>query len=1083
MTDGFVDGKEMEHRVLAGLKMFQRKTVNYVFKRMYEDPDPATRFLIADEVGLGKTLVARGLIARAINHLQASGTKRIDVIYICSNADIAAQNIRRLNVTREHGASRATRITLLPLTLHDLTSNALNFVSFTPGTSFHMASHSGTIEERAVLFRLLQYALHDPLDLPGAYDVLRAYAGEESFRRRLGSTPRVGAASGPHIDRGLADAFRDELWARPDLIRRFRRLVESTAGRGDDANWKEREKVILELRHSLARGCVEALEPDLVILDEFQRFRDLLAEPDPDNPDDIRHLSHHLFKQKNVRTLLLSATPYKMYTLRDEEQDDHYADFLRTARFLMGEGETELLGEDLLAFRRALLDLGGTGDRAVIDRKRRLERRLRRYMVRTERLGVSADRNGMLTDREMPQTCLEPADLRSYTMVDRLSERLQSGDMTDYWKSSPYLLNFMSDYKLKRALRAAAIDPATGPEIASIVDPSTLLSQNRVEAYERLDFGNARLRGLAAETVDADAWRLLWVPASLPYYRGRGAYADHRSRTMTKRLIFSSWNVVPDTVSVLLSYEAERRMMLCRDPATRNTQADRARQRGLLAMRRQEGQPAAMSTFSLLYPSVALAELADPLAIARELGSETREVTADDVLHEATRRVREALAPLTQRARSEGPEDPRWYWAAPLLLDRQRQRTRAKTEAWLASSRMVRSPGTTDGSDDDDTGAWGDHVAFAREVLEQGLRLLHLGRVPADLAHSTALLAIGGPGTCALRAITRVLAHIRRGRVDLADAAARDASLRIAWGFRSLYNVPEVMALLRGPAREEDVYWRRVAEEGLNGNLQAVLDEYVHLLPEWLGLSDSDPANIAERVGETIHETVALRAVNYSPDEVRVDDGHLTFAALHMRVRFALRFGQTATDDQNVLHRSGAVRSAFNSPFWPFVLTSTSVGQEGLDFHQYCHAVVHWNLPANPVDLEQREGRVHRYKGHAIRKNVAERHREAAFTRHSSDPWASMFAEAAKETRHRELRDIAPFWVYEGSAKIERQVPLLPLSREVERLAQLRRSLAAYRLVFGQPRQEDLIAYLGDHVPSEAMETLVQELRIDLTPR
>jgi ERCC4-related helicase len=65
------------------------------------------------------------------------------------------------------------------------------------------------------------------------------------------------------------------------------------------------------------------------------------------------------------------------------------------------------------------------------------------------------------------------------------------------------------------------------------------------------------------------------------------------------------------------------------------------------------------------------------------------------------------------------------------------------------------------------------------------------------------------------------------------------------------------------------------------------------------------------------------------------------------------------------------VIAAFNSPFWPFVLASTSVGQEGLDFHHYSHAVVHWNIPANPVDLEQREGRVHRYQGHAVRRNVA----------------------------------------------------------------------------------------------------------------
>jgi hypothetical protein len=65
------------------------------------------------------------------------------------------------------------------------------------------------------------------------------------------------------------------------------------------------------------------------------------------------------------------------------------------------------------------------------------------------------------------------------------------------------------------------------------------------------------------------------------------------------------------------------------------------------------------------------------------------------------------------------------------------------------------------------------------------------------------------------------------------------------------------------------------------------------------------------------------------------------------------------------------VRAAFNSPFWPLALTTTSVGQEGLDCHAYSHAVVPWNLPTNPVDLEQREGRIHRYKGHAVRKNVA----------------------------------------------------------------------------------------------------------------
>ena len=117
---------------------------------------------------------------------------------------------------------------------------------------------------------------------------------------------------------------------------------------------------------------------------------------------------------------------------------------------------------------------------------------------------------------------------------------------------------------------------------------------------------------------------------------------------------------------------------------------------------------------------------------------------------------------------------------------------------------------------------------------------------------------------------------------------------------------------------------------------------------------------------------------------------------------------------------------AFNSPFWPFVLATTSVGQEGLDFHCYCHAVVHWNLPSNPVDLEQREGRVHRFKGHAVRRNVAATYGEAILSEDLShegwvDDWTRLFARA---TEHRtDDSDIVPYWIFtDGPAKIERHV-------------------------------------------------------------
>ena len=140
---------------LRGLKDFQRETVDHVFERLYA-PGSSRRFLVADEVGLGKTLIARGVIARAIARLRAR-VERIDVIYICSNADIARQNINRLKVPGEHVAL-ATRLTLLPRTIAAMRrpTTGVNFISFTPATSLEVHDGLGQIEERLLLYALLR---------------------------------------------------------------------------------------------------------------------------------------------------------------------------------------------------------------------------------------------------------------------------------------------------------------------------------------------------------------------------------------------------------------------------------------------------------------------------------------------------------------------------------------------------------------------------------------------------------------------------------------------------------------------------------------------------------------------------------------------------------------------------------------------------------------------------------------------------------------------------------------------------------------------------------------------------------------
>ena len=113
-----VKGSELPElgEIERGLKDFQRRTAKAVFDQLYKRARSTHRFLVADEVGLGKTLIARAVIARTLHHLWDQ-VQRIDVVYICSNADIARQNITRLNVLGEEGKVLPTRITLLPINL------------------------------------------------------------------------------------------------------------------------------------------------------------------------------------------------------------------------------------------------------------------------------------------------------------------------------------------------------------------------------------------------------------------------------------------------------------------------------------------------------------------------------------------------------------------------------------------------------------------------------------------------------------------------------------------------------------------------------------------------------------------------------------------------------------------------------------------------------------------------------------------------------------------------------------------------------------------------------------------------------
>lgn len=198
-----------------------------------------------------------------------------------------------------------------------------------------------------------------------------------------------------------------------------------------------------------------------------------------------------------------------------------------------------------------------------------------------------------------------------------------------------------------------------------------------------------------------------------------------------------------------------------------------------------------------------------------------------------------------------------------------------------------------------------------------------------------------------------------------------------------------------------------------------------------------------------------------------------------IRCHAALPFVQTraaSLDQQGEKPlRTDELRRAFNTPFWPYVLATTSVGQEGLDFHSWCDTLVHWNLCRNPVDLEQREGRIQRFGGLSIRRSIAKRLAVTALENleNNTSPWAAI-EQLANETMS-DPSGLAPWWVCPDGG-VSRYVFDVPTSEQKYWLQWLHEQRLLYRLALGQPNQEDLIDVLsskGGMQPSEVRDAVV----------
>ena len=1069
--------------IISGLTDFQRATVDAVLARY--DTGEGQRVLIADEVGLGKTIIAKGVIAKLIAQSLERKSGILKVAYICSNQAIAQENRRKLAVFHDEQAVKYMRVPsfsrLAELGVQPEVDGSddkiLEICSLTPATSFNLTLGHGNKRERYIIYRAL--VAHPNLAcLDGRLsELFRAdvstWAYEEDwFNNQRGLVASVLEDFVVKLSEAVslsADDCNFMALENPTWIDLLVFLFN-----GENTEEDEKKSIALfhrircQLRQLFVRCCARNLSADLFILDEFQRFKELL---DIHDESEQGLITKEVFQKQDVsKVLLLSATPFKAVTRVEEDEgpNAHLQQLQHLLRFLANgnsaqldryEEEREALLTQILRLRDTSVTVDHLDDRPKI----KVEATLRPLICRTERSQISHDFDAVTTTNHLScNDTFSSGDIESFVAMDKISQQIESlqkrshgNQLIEFYKAAPWPLSFLSGYQFRDYLEKYWSDTRVKEALKS--SRAAWLPIEQIENYQldlERDAPNAKVRTLVKTVFGDKGEKLLWVPPSLPYYPLEGVFKGQH--LFSKTLLFSAFVLAPRALSALLSYEAERRLI----SSQRNSKAKYFNDTKTSPIIRFDGK-SSLASWALIYPALSL----------MEMSIVPGKTPLSELLKQRQESFTSQLIELQTYEDNNTRKSDNWYAMAPFLLDRQNGHHQWMEE-WFEHHFILLQDNRKH------SGRLNRLQALDRLLRDEKLKL---GPMPKDLASFLALLSLAGPGVCMARTWQRLWGQKQPFLTQMATQGGLAVSL--------FFNKPEAQKVLRtidsrpvkrkkrrARKKQPPKHWLSVLRYCADGNLQALLDEYGHQLKD-TGLGARDALGRLEEVLGV--QTSNITAQYYSKGQKKEGPQDALF-----RCHYAVALGNQKTSDDKGLVRVGHVRNAFNSPFRPFVLSSTSIGQEGLDFHWYCSRVVHWNLPSNPIDLEQREGRVNRYKSLIVRRRVAEIYGHMLRGEPVEDPWKDLFVLADIATRQTRKSDLIPYWYMPGgSAQLERFVPMLPMSRETERLDEILRILSLYRLTFGQPRQQELLENLLHRDMSiEEINMIKKKLVIDLAP-